>query len=299
MVKTNIYQCNLCNLITHLKTDFNRHKRTYKHKKNIENYKKMCLKKKSEPKMNPNEPKPGLGEPKMNPNEPKMGRGGMDLDENKTKKNIIHKCIFCDRIYSTNSHMNRHMKSCKYRDKYDINNPKGLVSYIKKMEKEQQLLKEKVENIIINNTITNNTINMHQNIYINNYGKENLDYLTQNYLLGLVYKPYNSVQCLVKNIYFHPNHPENHNIRIPNRKEKFATVYNSGNWELRNKREVIENIVDNSYNIIDCYYDETKDKLEGIKKNRFSDFQKQYNNDPKIKKNIENENEIIILNQVL
>ena len=44
MVKTKIYQCNLCNLITHLKTDFNRHKRTYKHKKNVENYEKMRLK---------------------------------------------------------------------------------------------------------------------------------------------------------------------------------------------------------------------------------------------------------------
>ena len=89
---------------------------------------------------------------------------------------------------------------------------------------------------------------MQQNITINNYGKENIDYLTNNYLTGLIYKPFDSVQCLLKTIHFNPKHPENHNIKISNKKQKYANVYNSGSWEFEKKKDVIENILDNGYN---------------------------------------------------
>jgi len=173
-----------------------------------------------------------------------------------------------------------------------------LLNYIKIIEKEKKELKKQVEDLLIKNTTINNnkTLNVQQNITINSYGKENLDYLTNNYLTGLIYKPFDSVQCLLKTIHFNPKHPENHNIKISNKKQKYANVYNSGNWEFKKKKDVIENIVDNGYNIIDCYYDEVKDKLEAIRKDRFSNFQLDYDNDPRLKKTIESDVEMIILN---
>jgi hypothetical protein len=137
---------------------------------------------------------------------------------------------------------------------------------------------------------------MQQNVIINSYGKENLDYLTSKYLTGLIHKPFDSVQSLLKIIHFNPKHPENHNIKISNRKQKYANVYNSGNWEFKNKKDVIENIVDNGFNIIECHYEDVKEKLEPIKKDRFNNFQTKYDNDTKVKKTIESDMEMIILN---
>ena len=88
----------------------------------------------------------------------------------------------------------------------------------------------------------------------------------------------------MKTIHFNPNHPENHNIKISNKKQKYANVYNLGNWEFKNKKDVIENIVDNGFNIIECHYEDVKDNLESIKKDRFTDFQSNYDTNPTTKK---------------
>ena len=143
----------------------------------------------------------------------------------------------------------------------------------------------------------NNNVNMNQqNIIINSYGKENMDYITPEFLTELLKKPFAAIQSYLKTLHFNEQHPENHNIKIPNKKEKYATVYNSGNWEFKNKKDVIENIVDNGYNVIDSHFDEVGENLEKIKKDRFSHFQEKFETDVKTKKTIEGEAEILILN---
>ena len=205
---------------------------------------------------------------------------------------VTYKCRFCSKTFKYRQSRYRHELKYCLKDMDTIT--------IKEHNKKIGELKKQVEDLLIKNTTINNnkTLNVQQNITINSYGKENLDYLTNNYLTGLIYKPFDSVQCLLKTIHFNPKHPENHNIKISNKKQKYANVYNSGNWEFKKKKDVIENIVDNGYNIIDCYYDEVKDKLEAIRKDRFSNFQLNYDNDPRIKKTIESDVEMIILNGV-
>ena len=203
---------------------------------------------------------------------------------------VTYKCRFCSKTFKYRQSRYRHELKYCLKDMDTIT--------IKEHNKKIGELKKQVEDLLIKNTTINNnkTLNVQQNITINSYGKENLDYLTNNYLTGLIYKPFDSVQCLLKTIHFNPKHPENHNIKISNKKQKYANVYNSGNWEFKKKKDVIENIVDNGYNIIDCYYDEVKDKLEAIRKDRFSNFQLDYDNDPRLKKTIESDVEMIILN---
>jgi hypothetical protein len=253
----------------------------------------------NEPKMNPNEPKMNPNEPKMNPNEPKMNPN----DPTKT-----YTCKFCCNIYSTNSHMNRHMKKCT-QNKIILTKEEGvddtkLLQYIKLIEKENQLItKEKkamrkeIEKLIdkVGDTnIMNNTINI---VAPNNFTQENLDYLTGDYLDGLLKIPYGSILDLLRHIHFNPNHPENHNIKIPNRKEKFAIVYSKGKWELRVKKEVIGDMVDTAYNIIDCHYDEVKNTLEFGRKDRFNNYKSSYDTDNKTRQKIETDVELVILNE--
>ena len=170
------------------------------------------------------------------------------------------------------------------------------------MEEDKKSLKKYIELLLVNvgsnnnNTYISNKVNMQQNIYINNYGQENLDYIGSGYMNNLVNIPFRSVQNLVKDIHFNPNHPENHNVKIPNRKEKFAIVYKNGEWEFRNKKDVIETLVDNSYNMIDLHFENNKLVLEDNKKKRFIDFQNKFESDDKTKRDIELEIELDILN---
>ena len=237
---------------------------------------------------------------KLNPNEPK-------LNPNEPSK---YMCQFCKKRYSTNSHMNRHMKKCS---KVNVQeNALAIKQYSNELSKIKKEVEKLVNNMAVsnvtssNNTISNktnssnknshNNLEQNNNITINNYGKENLDYITGDYLTSLLKIPYSSIPNLVKNIHFNPKHPENRNIKIPNRKEKFATVYNSGYWELKNKKEIIESIVDNSYNIIECHYDDMKEYLEENKKYKFLLFKDKYDENGKTKKNVEMDTELIILN---
>ena len=265
---------------------------------------------KNEPKMNPNESK-------MNPNESKNHKNESKMNPNESK--MKYECKQCYNKYSTNSNLHKHLKKCTInKDKTgsilnsdeELSDTK-LLEYIKVIEKENELIKK--EKVIIQkekkamrkeieklidkvgdtNNIMNNTINI---VSPNNFTQENLDYLTGDYLDGLLKIPYGSIRDLLRHIHFNPNHPENHNIKIPNRKEKFAIVYSDGKWEIRVKKEVIGDMVDTAYNIIDCHYDEVKNTLEFSRKDRFNNYQSSYDTDNKTRQKIETDVELVILN---
>ena len=54
----------------------------------------------------------------------------------------------------------------------------------------------------INNTTNNNTNNTNNIIVVNNYGKENTDYLTADKIEALLARPYESIQELIKMLHF-------------------------------------------------------------------------------------------------
>ena len=151
---------------------------------------------------------------------------------------------------------------------------------IKKLEMEKKKMKREIEKLLTTvstTTTNNNTTNNNNNItygdvnnnviIVNNYGKENTNYLTEDYLKKLLDKPYGGIQNLIKNIHFHPNHPENHNVKITNKKLPYALVWNDKIWETRNKKEVIEDLVDKGYMIMDTtneIIDETNKKYDSF-----------------------------------
>ena len=86
-----------------------------------------------------------------------------------------------------------------------------------------------------------------------------MQYITSNIINKLIeYGPYKSIPRLLKHIHFNPKHKENQNIKIPNRKEKYAKIYNGDKWELRDKKETIEDLSDRAYNILEDHYDGNK-----------------------------------------
>ena len=270
----------------------------------------------NEPKLTPNEPKlthdrkntnePKMNhiEPKMNPNEPK------NIQYPKTKEYI---CSYCGNSYSTNSHMRRHEKTCKI--KIEKENEKD--NEIKELKKNQEEMKEIVEKLLLekSNTITNNntnntnnstnnshntTNNMTNNIIIHNYGDEDTKYITSDYILNLLkYKPAKAIPELIKHTHFNEEHPENQNIKITNKKEPYIKVRKNDKWELQNKEDTINDLIDRQQvHLMDEVIEEKiEEKCSNSEKNNIDRCNDLYNEDDKeYMKRLYNDSELIIIN---
>ena len=255
------YKCDTCMFSSKIKTHYNRHLKTNKHITNVGNSLIPMVKTQKDPE--------------------------------KTQKDPPFFCDYCNLNFSSYPHKRRHeLHRCK--DNSSIKDQK-----INKLEKEKKKLETKIEKMMnkmctINNTTNNNTQNI---VIVNNYGKENTDYLTAEKIAKLLDRPYDSIQDLIKMLHFNADHPENHNVKITNKKEQFALVWNDPIWELRKKKSVVKDMVDKGYMMIDTTHDEVSYDTNKTNK-KYVKFQDNYEDDStNIKDKIEEEAEIVIFNE--
>jgi hypothetical protein len=149
-----------------------------------------------------------------------------------------------------------------------------------------------------NNSTQNIDTQNNIHIHINAFGHENLEYLDKKDILECISRVYKSVPALLEKIHFDPNHPENHNIKITNRKLPYAEVMDTKQkWKTMNKKEAIESMVINGYNFLDENYDDVKVNLSSSKKQGFEGFQDKMNDqDPRTMKQIKSDVEIMVMN---
>jgi len=261
-----LYDCELCNFSTILKGNYKQHLNSNKHFNNTENSLSSMVKSQKDPKKSQKEPK-------------------------KSQKEPVFLCDFCESKFITYANKRRHeLHRCK--EVASIKDNK-----IKILEKEKKKLEKKIEKMLdkvctINNNTTNNTNNTQNIIVVNNYGKENTDYLTFDKIKKLIDRPYDSVQELIKMLHFDSNHPENHNVKITNKKEPYALVWNYPIWELRQKKSVVKDLVDKGYMMID-----TTHEID-LPNKKYINFQNKFEDDStNIKEKIEAESEIVIFNE--
>ena len=119
-----------------------------------------------------------------------------------------------------------------------------------------------------NQTITNNnTINNNQtinNITIN-FGKENIDLLTENEKLHILSNGFFSIIERIKLVHSNDRLPQQINAYLNNIKSKFAYKYNNDKFELTELQELLKTIFDNSTEDIRNLYDRYKNKLTAMK----------------------------------
>ena len=147
-----------------------------------------------------------------------------------------------------------------------------------------------------NNNTTNNTTNntncSTNNTYIvvNAFGNENISYIKEKIVQDLLKAPYTSIPKLLKRIHFDPKHKENCNVKITNKKEPIAQIFNGEKWEYRDKKETINSMTDKAYDIINNHY---KDGT-----NKYADnFKDDYENSDAAKKDIKKKTEFLIMNE--
>ena len=290
---------------------------------------------KNESKMNPKSQKVTKNESKMNPNESKMNPKGKKVVKSESKMNpngftydffdsdslrnpnkkVVnnisdnstllmqkkYKCPKCKKVYSTNSNLHKHMKSCTEEDIRTYS--KEELDYLleKRLEQQQKLFLDKLEDkekMIFELTrqveklidkVGNTTYNTY-NIMIKPFGKEDTSYISGDYIRNLINSgPYNSIPKLLKYIHFNPNHKENHNIKIPNKKQPFAEIFNGNDWEYRDKKTTIEDMSERAFTLLNEHYRGGNDYMNKFK----SEFE---DSDSNVSKKVNKSLELMIIN---
>ena len=235
--------------------------------------------------------------PRTNPHKPAQ------IPNNENNEND---CMYCGKSFTRKDTLRRHMtKYCKIIksqidelevEKSKLEDEKSELEYKtieleNKVEQLSQDLINKPQQIITN---TNNIDNS-QNININNYGCENLDYLTIKGINNLIETPFVAIQKLIEYVHYHPKHPENNNMKITNKKDPYIKLLEGNKWKLENKKKVIEGLIDKGKMILDKYRDEElHSKFKNVCYDNFSD--KIENEDKELIKQMICDLELLIIN---
>jgi len=207
---------------------------------------------------------------------------------------IIHNsntlvCSYCNKLFTRKSSLQRHINSrCSAakinKDQYvndeikilKENNDK-LTLQVEQLINKMALLEPKTINNISNKNKTNN-INkgIVNNIVINNYGSENIDYITFSRFVKLLETPLSAISKLIELKHFNGKHPENHNIKITNIHDKFAKIYKDKKWLVSNKKDIIQDLVENGYADFEEFKDLNEEELTNKIKERYGKMEKYY-----------------------
>ena len=206
-----------------------------------------------------------------------------DNNESLIQKLTSNCCPYCNRQYSRKDNLNRHLKICKLRDEV-INDKSDTISsdsddttsskevytrdeVVEMLQKTKQEfhfkdaqnqtiiqeLRKQVEQLLRNQGSNNITYNT--NIVLNAFGKENTSYISKDYIKGLISSgPMDSIPKLLQHIHFNPEHQENHNIKIPNKKQPYAEIFNGSTWDITDRKQAIEDMTDKAYSLINEHY---------------------------------------------
>jgi hypothetical protein len=229
------------------------------------------------------------------------------------KKKHMHICN-CGKKYIHSSSYYRHKKQCQ-ENTLAIQNIQDQVNELRNTleEERRQHKKERDEwraqiALLLENKEKNTTnhierqhIENQQNIHIhiNPFGNENLDYIDDDTYFRCINRVCNSIPAILEKIHFDPEHPENHNVKITNKKLPYASIMDSNSkWKTVLKNDALDSMVYNGFNILDDKYAEFKELIAEPKQLRFEEFQKKLENqDKELLKTIKTNIELLLLNR--
>jgi hypothetical protein len=144
------------------------------------------------------------------------------------------------------------------------------------------------------------TNNNNITIHIHAFGRENIEHIEKKDILSCIGHVYKSIPSLLQKIHFDPEHPENHNIKITNKKLPYASVMGDNQkWKTVDRKDAIESMVINGYNMLDEKYAENKNKFSASKQQNFEGFQSKFEAEDKdLMKQIKTEVDMMVINGV-
>ena len=204
-----------------------------------------------------------------------------DRIENKEIRNTFD-CIHCSKSYLHKSGLSKHRNQCKKKNSVPIEEVEIMKCQFGKekeaMLKEKEAMQKKIEELILSQKYHTNNIGTQVNITINAFGKENIDYITDKQCLKIVNQVFNSIPAAAQIVFFNPEHPENHNIKIPNKKEPYAMIMKDDQtWEMTDRKKAIETMTQKSYGIAEDSFGKVYEKITPDKRETFEKFMNKMN----------------------
>jgi len=162
---------------------------------------------------------------------------------------IDNMCTHCNKIYSTQSNLCKHLKICKEKKLYD--QKQSEIEQLKKIilnkEKDNEELQKKVDelsnqtetntNITVNNTNSNNVINIY------NAGKEDLSLLSKEDIIKIctsgTYYPIVAAEI----IHCNKKYPEFQNFLISNLRSNTGLIKINDNWVSKSQEDILRTLL--------------------------------------------------------
>jgi hypothetical protein len=155
-------------------------------------------------------------------------------------------CKFCNKSFSSNSNKHRHQKICTSADENSLEIEK-LIKKVSTLEKHigSTVIQNQNDDSLIhthiktqNNTQNNtqNITNSHNKIVINAFYNTDTSNISQDLIKKCLHSC--NIVPLIENVFFNPESPENHNVRIANQKKKTLTVFDGEEWQPKDKTQV-------------------------------------------------------------
>jgi len=194
-------------------------------------------------------------------------------------------CYHCRKKYKNRRSLVRHVKTCKMLEKF--NNTVANSQNSALIPSEKKTINNNMTTI--NNNQTTNNKNTQNIIYVDNrtcsdtklkpFGKENLGFLTDDFLQSLIIEPEEGIIRLIEKVHFNKDVPENQNIQIKNKKEPYIDIFNGKKWEKQDKKTAIQNIITTKKDIMDDFVDENEETklINKFVKENYDTFSKMLN----------------------
>lgn len=113
---------------------------------------------------------------------------------------------------------------------------------------------------------TNNGIINNVTLNINSFGKENIEYITNNAMrevYKLIKRRGRGIINFIKDIHVNPEHPENHNIKIENVKRGLLRIFEKDKWHYYTFSEGLDKLYNiTEMKLIDLLEEVDEDKLK-------------------------------------
>jgi hypothetical protein len=195
---------------------------------------------------------------------------------------IVHPtqiCTKCNKIYKTKKCLIQHEKNCNGID--DLTCPRCMISFSSRQAKSNHIKRNNCKPMSIiharqpnpqnieKSTIINNKIetqiniekqlNTTNNIYINNYGNERLDYLNYEKLITILKTGYDVPRLLTKEIHFNKDFPENNNIQYKN--DNNALIKRDDEFILKDLNILAEELVKEKTSQMQKFAEENKEEI--------------------------------------
>ena len=208
----------------------------------------------------------------------KLPKGLAKLGKGLAKLGKVYNCIYCNKEFKHSSSKSTHEKHrCKIKkEEENYENLQKLVKLLNEQLKEKDKIitkKDKQISELIKKTGINiGTQNIQNNIKILAYNKTDMTHLKdKDYIKFLSHSNF-CIPHMIKKLHFDPKKPENHNIYISNLKNNFIMVYNDDQWNIKDRNEVITDMIEDNTNILE---DKIEDWLE--KGTQYPQIMKKFN----------------------